>query len=58
MAVKLKEMSPESVADVVNEIGLDKAAPKLGKSKSTLVRYLKGKGYKIKRVYVREGVAL
>jgi excisionase family DNA binding protein len=50
------EVSPtHKVVSQVNHLGLTEAAEKLGVSKSTLVRWLKQRGYQIKRIYVKEG---
>lgn len=58
MSEELKKAAPEKVVKVVNELGLEKAALRFGRSPSTLSRYLRGLGYRIRRQYVRQEVPL
>jgi len=51
---KLQESPTEKVVELVNDIGLQRAARKFNTSPSTLSRWLKVQKFKLKRIYVRE----
>lgn len=50
---QLDQLQPDAVAEKANKFGLQEAAKKLHTSKSSLSRWLKGKGYKAKPQYMK-----
>lgn len=53
---KLQESPTDKVVEVVNDLGLKRAARKFNTSPSTLSRWLKAQNFKLKRIYVRKEV--